>query len=112
MLVEIGRTRVSEDALMAHLYLQLAEYPPENAPDEWFAPRGSDGITIASIREEFPPFLRGVSRIVDRLQEVEEDETEIQAIFYDEAKATFGEDKKSIRKFFRLLYIFLFDVRS
>lgn len=60
-------------------------------------------------------FLGGLRRLLERLNDIhitaseEWSDTSIQYEFYEAAKATFGEDKMSIRRFFRYLYFMVFE---
>jgi len=60
-------------------------------------------------------FLEGLSELVSELQllRLEEwTEKNIQAEFYDAAKLTFGDEKASIREFFKMLYMVIFQSQS
>lgn len=65
-----------------------------------------DERVIQELKEDVPVFLRQFPMLIEELQSLPEDasETDIQTLFYDHAKLAFGEDKKSIRRFFILTY--------
>jgi len=85
---------------------------PEDAPDEWFAPKHDPKVD--EIGENASAFLESARKIRDRISKLppETDEKDIQTVFYDEAKAAMGTDKASIRKFFSYLYALMFKKES
>lgn len=64
---------------------------------------------------EISLFVQGLRWLIDQLNanftDASSDE-EIQAVFYEAAKRSFGEEKSSIRNFFRYLYLVLFGTES
>ena len=91
-------------ALRAYFYTLEGEMPPPDAPDEWFLPRADPTIrTEAAVAA----FHRETRRLLTELgSSLTEDE--IQALFYERAKAAFGTDKAAIRDYFRMLYLLIF----
>lgn len=76
---------------------------------------GAEDSTSADARseEQILEFVEGLNELVGALQTYEYDTEEvIQSLFYDQAKATFGESKADIRDFFKMLYMFLFQRTS
>jgi lysyl-tRNA synthetase class I len=104
--VRVGGVDVRVGPLVAQLYLQEGERMPENAPDEWFEPRTENSDRF---RAPVITFLHGMSRLVDVLRTLDAGtpEEDIQYHFYEVAKASFGEDRRAIREFFRLGYLFI-----
>ncbi len=90
--------------MRAYFFLLEGEQMPEDAPDEWFlqpdpAPRTEEQVQI---------FVDTSRHLADALADVELDELAIQTIFYDHAKLAFGEEKSSIREYFKMLYLLIF----
>ena len=66
-------------------------------------------------RDEVARFLNSFDWLLRQIEEMNEDELTDDAImvpFYDAAKMAYGEEKTSIRKFFRYMYILLFHAES
>lgn len=89
--------------LAAYLYFKTAEMPPEDVTDEWFlspepAPLTSEKVGI---------FTEQVNGLISDIEALDDpsDEEAVQFIFYERAKAAFGEEKSSIREFFKMLYL-------
>lgn len=102
---------INVDILAAHLYLQTAEMMPEEASDEWFAPRLGRKSETEGIQERVVNFLDTMNDIMYGIHRLGEnlDDAAYQTIFYEKAKQRFGEDKKELREFFKLGYVFLFN---
>lgn len=89
-----------------YLYVYGTERMPDNAPDEWFLFGHSD---IPFSIEECEDFLNGVFPLVDKVSTMHENTSEeIQFEFYEAAKRAFGDEKNSIRKFFKMFYLLMF----
>jgi lysyl-tRNA synthetase class I len=88
--------------LRAFYYLLEAEQMPENAPDEWFLPKEE------SVRseEQVQSFVTQTLNLLENLTTLETEE-DIQSLFYSTAKAAFGEEKSSIRDYFKMLYLLI-----
>lgn len=112
---------MSLNELQAHFYLCEAESIPEPvlnsngslnieadnlALEAW----SNTPSTFSWTRGQCSAFSDGVQNLLSDLKRLEDsDETEIQTLFYDHAKLTFGKEKDDIRTFFAMLYLLLFD---
>lgn len=90
--------------LRSYFYLVEGELPPKDAPDEWFLLPDS---TQKRSEEEVEKFLVGCSYLKEYLRD-DMPEEDIQFHFYEAAKKAFGDEKSSIREFFKLLYLVIF----
>ena len=101
-----------DNEIAARIYLTLGEHPPEDAPDEWFAPR-TETVNPVSM-SDVEKFSASLHTLLDQLESYSSDldSEEYQTLFYDAAKSAFGENKKEIRNFFRFLYAMLFGTTS
>lgn len=92
--------------LRTYFFLLEAEHFDENTPDEWFEPRSDS--TLFRSENQIETFVTGCNYILNTLND-EMDEETIQYHFYEAAKKAFGEEKSSIREFFKMLYLVVFD---
>ena len=92
--------------IAARLYMVIGKTMPENASDEWFLETNDHGITIDNVAL----FTAELEDLVVRLNDIGDglEPSEYQTEFYDSAKRAFGDEKASIRMFFRYLYALLF----
>lgn len=91
-------------ALRAFFFLLESEIMPPDADDAWFLQPSKGARDAASVEA----FLLGAQGIVAELPTTPADEESLQALFYAQAKAAFGGDKDSIRRFFEMLYLLIF----
>ena len=122
--------------IKARLYLFLSEKKEiiilpipkeETAEEKFFREKKQTGLDEAYITWQMSPevfpydqdevtrFLYGFDWLLHQIEEMNEDELSDEAImipFYDAAKMAYGEEKTSIRKFFRYMYILLFHAES
>lgn len=98
--------QVSPQLLAAHLFLQEAERMPVDAPDEWFEPRSGE---TAGYLDRVTQFLEAMDEVLDRIQDLPQGtpDEDIQFHFYEAGKSVYGEDRRALREFFRLTYLFL-----
>ena len=102
---------LSLNKVSADLYLNWGEQQPDNAPDSWFEPRGQEDITVD--KNEVIKALTGAQELCTTLNMNRGyTEEEIQTLFYDVAKTTFGEEKAQIRTFFKYMYQFVLGSQS
>ena len=90
--------------LKAFIYMQEAETMPPDCDDEWFL-QTDDSLYFI---DNFDKIIEGIDHIKANLFACETEE-EIQILFYDAAKMSLGEDKSSIRNFFKFLYLTMFE---
>lgn len=93
-----------QNRLRAYFYLLEAEQMPEDAPDEWFLPQPSSETRTP---EQIDSFVLQTQGLMKDLQHLNTEE-EYQIAFYNRAKMAFGEDRASIKIFFQMLYLLLF----
>lgn len=123
--VQVGSIDVNVDRLSAYLYLQTGDRhcgplydPEEDGDDELEAARSYD-LAFYGPQEDAEDidvnfvkalsFAHAMARLVTAVSKLDDsaDEADIQTIFYEEAKRDNGGDGKSIREFFKLVYVFL-----
>lgn len=92
------------NTLRAYFYLLEGEPMPENAPDEWFLPRET---SEARTPEQIEAFATQAQGLIEDLR-ILTTEDDYQTAFYNRAKMAFGEDRASIKIFFQMLYLLLF----
>jgi lysyl-tRNA synthetase class I len=90
--------------LQTYFFLLEAEQMPEDADDDWFLPQPEPNIRTTETLQIFETHVKG---LIDDLQHLTTEE-DFQTAFYNRAKLAFGEDKASIRTFFQLLYLLIF----
>lgn len=106
--IQVGDFLVRLGDISAQLYLQESEYFDDNTPDEWFLV--SDAEMVDSCNDRSFRFLKAMDYVLVNITSLSDEATEkdYQTLFYDAAKMYFGEDKASIRDFFRVGYVFVF----
>lgn len=118
---------MNENVIRGRLFLFLGESRPIPFRDQFFSDEDLAAADAEYIEWQASPetqpldqpdvdrFLDGFYWLVDQLRSMDEtalSDDELMVPFYDAAKFAFGDDKSSIRKFFRYMYIILFSSES
>jgi len=127
--ISFGAFDVEVNHFAAYFYLHMEPLspppPPEDVPaEEWKAyddvfmafQNTSQNIDVDARLKHVRTFLEGLAFLVQDLGVLcgtdHWTEENIQGLFYASAKSTFGDEKSSIREFFKLLYLVVFQTES
>lgn len=113
------------NSLRAFFYMHLSEPMPEPAVDifgqidteadnERLRRWSEESIDFMTTQEEVESFVTRLLELLNNLQQLNDDTppADIMTLFYDAAKAAFGEEGRSIRRFFILLYLVILQTDS
>jgi lysyl-tRNA synthetase class I len=97
--------------ISAFLYMHLSEPMPDAGCTEAEFEQWATGTDdIEQLRNEVLVFVASTHNLIEGLRlEYYTAEPDYMKVFYDVAKETFGEDKRSIFLYFKMLYLVVFE---